>query len=111
MVSILNNFVDNYTQLELKQYCELKSKYSKQLYALLMGNLYKNKALRVERDNLIKYLSMQNLKLTQESDLTKILDECITSLKSKSLFSYLKIEKEYSISKNKIIAYNFIYKK
>ena len=111
MVSILNNFVDNYTQLELKQYCELKSKYSKQLYALLMGNLYKNKVLRVERDNLIKYLSMQNLKLTQESDLAKILDECITSLKSKSLFSYLKVEKEYSTSKNKIIAYNFIYKK
>ena len=111
MVSILNNFVDNYTQLELKQYCELKSKYSKQLYALLMGNLYKNKVLRVERDNLIKYLSMQNLKLTQESDLAKILDECITSLKSKSLFSYLKVEKEYSFSKNKVIAYNFIYKK
>ena len=111
MVSILNNFVDNYTQLELKQYCELKSKYSKQLYALLMGNLYKNKVLRVERDNLIKYLSMQNLKLTQESDLAKILDECITSLKSKSLFSYLKVEKEYSFSKNKVIAYNFVYKK
>lgn len=109
MVSVLNNFVDNYTQLELQKYCELKSKYSKQLYALLMGNLYKNKVLRLERDKLIKYLSMQKLKLTQESDLTKILDECKNSLKN--LFSYLEIEKEYGTTKNKVIAYNFIYKK
>lgn len=109
MVSVLNNFVDNYTQLELQKYCELKSKYSKQLYALLMGNLYKNKALRLERDKLIKYLSMQKLKLTQESDLTKILDECKNSLKD--LFSYLEIKKEYGTTKNKVIAYNFIYKK
>lgn len=107
MISILNNFAI-YTQFELKQYCELKSKYSKQIYTLLMDNAYKNERisqLKIDKDKLFRYLEIKNsqtdcfLLETIKTDFNKI-------------FLIFQIQKEYGGYKNKkIIAYNFIYKK
>ena len=85
MVSVLNVFVDNYTKLELKQYCKLQSKYAKQLYALLISNLYISEKIglvKFSKDELIKYLSLQKLKLQQESDFDKILDNAKELIKT-----------------------------
>lgn len=65
MVSILNNFAI-YTQFELKQYCNLKSKYSKQIYTLLMDNAYKNERvsqLKIDKEKLFRYLEIENKKI------------------------------------------------
>lgn len=58
MVSALNNFVSNYTCFELRRYCALSSKYSKQFYILLANNLYTQKSLKIEKNELIRYLNL-----------------------------------------------------
>lgn len=110
MTSVLNNFAI-YTQFELKQYCELKSKYSKQIYTLLMDNSYKNERvnqLEIDKDKLFRYLELKDSYNNEKNVQLKIL----TPIKKdfKELFSNFQIQKKYGAYKNKeVIAYNFIY--
>lgn len=116
MVSALNNFKfgNFYTQFELQQYCEkLTSKYSKQLYILLMDNLYTEKPLKKYREELIEYLNLKNkVSYKDESNFKKfVLDIACNELQK--VFAEFIIKRDYGNGKNnrKVIAYNFIYKK
>lgn len=110
MTSVLNNFAI-YTQFELKQYCELKSKYSKQIYTLLMDNAYKNERvnqLKIDKNNLFKYLELKHSYNDEKNIQLKIL----TPIKRDfdKIFSNFQVQKECGGYKNKeVIAYNFIY--
>lgn len=110
MVSILNNITRYYTQFELRQYCALKSKYSKQLYSLLMENLYKGE-FYIEKENLLKYFSINSTK--REDNFTQKV--IINSLKElKDLFKDLEFQKNYKnsgVGNRKVIAYKFTYKR
>lgn len=115
MVSALNNFKFTrfYTQFELKQYCELKSKYSKQLCILLMDNLYTGEPLKKSREELIEYLGLNEKRAYKDENNFKkyILD--IVCKELGGLFTNFKIERICGNGKSnrKVIAYNFIYKK
>lgn len=112
MVKALNDFT-RYTEFELQQYCKLKSKYSKQLYSLLMDTLYKGER-SISKDELIRYFSLDD-KLARGDNFNKIvLNKAIDEIKKESLFTEFQFEKEYvgnGKSNRKVIAYNFIYKK
>lgn len=111
MVSALNNFTKYFTEFELQQYCSLKSKYSKQLYSLLMDTLYIGKR-SIGKDELVYYFSLKDKNLAKREDnfYKVILEKVILELKP--LFKNFQFNKEYvSNGKNnrKVIAYNFIY--
>lgn len=110
MVSALNNFKFTrfYTQFELQQYCSLKSKYSKQLYILLMNHLYTKEPLKKSREELIEYLGLRDKKAYKdENNLKKYILDVICKELSE-LFISFEIERFYG-NNRKVIAYNFIY--
>lgn len=114
MVSALNNFKFTrfYTQFELQQYCSLKSKYSKQLYILLMNHLYIKEPLKKSREDLIEYLNtgvMYKREFDFEKRVLKVIEKEFNDME---IFKNFQFNKEYvSNGKNnrKVIAYNFIY--
>ena len=113
MVSALNGFkfTRYYTEFELKQYCALSSKYAKRLYILLMNNLYTKQSLKIDKDELIKYLGLNAnfyKKYTQKLK-ENILEVIKADINEHHLF---KVELQYKaiIGKNKkILGYEFIY--
>ena len=110
MVECLNNITRYFTEFELQQYCNLKSKYTKQLYVLLMDNLYIGK-FKISKDELIRRFSLSDKKLlARQNNFEKIVFSEKIMKEIKTLFCEFSFHKEYGIN-NKVIAYNFIYKK
>lgn len=110
MVECLNNITRYFTEFELQQYCNLKSKYTKQLYVLLMDNFYIGK-FKISKDELIRRFSLSDKKLlARQSNFEKIVFSEKVVKEIKTLFCEFSFNKEYGIN-NKVIAYNFIYKK
>ena len=114
MVEALNNITRYFTEFELQQYCNLKSKYSKQLYLLLMDNLYTGK-YKISKDELIRRFSLDDKKLlASESNFEKVVFNKSVINEIKLLFTEFNFTKDYlgnGKNNRKIIAYNFIYKK
>lgn len=111
MVSALNNFVSNYTCFELGRYCALSSKYSKQFYILLANNLYTQKSLKIEKNELIRYLNLNakfynkyNQKLSEN-----ILDVIKRDINKQQLFNRELQYKRIIGKNNKTLGYEFIY--
>ena len=111
MVSALNNFVSNYTCFELGRYCALSSKYSKQFYILLANNLYTQKSLKIEKNELIRYLNLNakfynkyNQKLSEN-----ILDVIKRDINEQQLFNRELQYKRIIGKNNKTLGYEFIY--
>lgn len=111
MVSALNNFVSNYTCFELGRYCALSSKYSKQFYILLTNNLYTQKSLKIEKNELIRYLNLNakfynkyNQKLSEN-----ILDVIKRDINEQQLFNRELQYKRIIGKNNKTLGYEFIY--
>lgn len=111
MVSALNNFVSNYTCFELGRYCALSSKYSKQFYILLANNLYTQKSLKIEKNELIRYLNLNakfynkyNQKLSEN-----ILDIIKRDINEQQLFNRELQYKRIIGKNNKTLGYEFIY--
>lgn len=111
MVSALNNFVSNYTCFELGRYCALSSKYSKQFYILLANNLYTQKSLKIEKNELIRYLNLNakfynkyNQKLSEN-----ILDVIKRDINEQQLFNRELQYKKIIGKNNKTLGYEFIY--
>ena len=111
MVSALNNFVSNYTCFELGRYCALSSKYSKQFYILLANNLYTQKSLKIEKNELIRYLNLNakfynkyNQKLSKN-----ILDVIKRDINKQQLFNRELQYKRIIGKNNKTLGYEFIY--
>ncbi len=111
MVSALNNFVSNYTCFELGRYCALSSKYSKQFYFLLANNFYTQKSLKIEKNELIRYLNLNakfynkyNRKLSKN-----ILDVIKRDINEQKLFNRELQYKRIIGKNNKTLGYEFIY--
>ena len=113
MVSILNNF-KFYTQFELKLYCKLKSKYSKQLYLMLLDDFWnKENRLRIDKQTFCEQLDLNfkyNSKFFERNLTMKVIKPAVSELNTEKFFKNLSYEKEYDNS-HKVIAYNFVYSK
>ena len=114
MVSALNGFhlTRFYTQFELDKFCSLSSKYSKQLYLLLMNEIYKDKDFEIDKNELYRYFELDKKPAySQEINFQmKILDRIKSDLKD--FFKNFEILKIYDRkNKNKVIAYRFVYDK
>ena len=116
MVEALNNITRYFTEFELQQYCNIRSKYAKQLYLLLMDRLYKDKGeFNISKDELIRRFSLSDKKLlARQNNFDKIVFGKNIINEIKSLFTEFSFNKQYlnnGKSNRKVITYKFIYKK
>lgn len=109
MVSALNGFkfTHFYTKFELKQYCKLQSKYSKQLYILLMDNFYTKKNLIIKKDELVRHFHISK-SLAREDNFKKNVLEIIKKDLEKHTYKTF-VYKRIIGKNNKTLGYEFIY--
>ncbi|MCH5322777.1 MAG: replication initiation protein [Helicobacter sp.] len=108
---LLNNLTNNYTQFELREFCSLKSKYSKRLYMFLMQYLFKGEFI-IQKESLwdILDLNAKSISLQENSFQRKILAPAFNELKG--IFKTLECLKQKSNSRgNPIISFKFVFSK
>ena len=109
MVSALNGFkfTHFYTKFELKQYCKLQSKYSKQLYILLMDNFYTKKNLIIKKDELIRHFHISKSLAREDNFKKNVLEIIKKDLEEHTHKTF--VYKRIIGKNNKTLGYEFIY--
>ncbi|KGI55305.1 replication initiation protein [Campylobacter sp. MIT 97-5078] len=110
IINILNDVNESYTFFNLKDFCNIKTKYAKLFYLLFIRFIYNSKFV-ISKEEFYKYCSLNNKKYLRQIDIDdKVIKPAIKELKkSQSIFKNLSVIK---IKKgNMVKAFEFIFER